>query len=191
MSTSRHASLRPHTPPRRSRSHCNRWRPSSSRGEPERLELVEEAGSGAEPLEVGAAAFEQWVDGEAVSFNALDFDDLVDLAGKEALFAVLVGRWAGAVDDDVDLAQPVERLFGGDLRAGGECEAGEVAQAVVGCFAVDAGHTGVAGGEGPKHRHRFGAAALADDDPARVEPERAGDELLEADAGEAVEAVGA
>src|SRR5579884_40399 len=126
MSTSRHASLRPHTPPRRSRSHCNRWRPSSSCGEPERLELIEEAWSGAEPLEVGAAAFEQWVDGEAVSFDALDFNDLVDLAREEALFAVLVGRWACAVDDDVDLAQPVECLLGADLRSGGEGEAGEV-----------------------------------------------------------------
>jgi hypothetical protein len=36
------------------------------------------------------------------------------------------------VDDDVDLAQPVECLFGGDVGAGGEGEAGEVAQAVVG-----------------------------------------------------------
>src|SRR5581483_9820231 len=159
-------------------------------GEPKRLELVKEARPSAEPVEVGAAAFEEWVGGEAVSFDALDFDDLGDLAGEEALFAVLVGGGAGAVDDDVDLAQPVECLFGGDVGAGGEGEAGEVAQAVVGCFAVDAGHAGVAGGEGPEHRHRFRAAALADEDAARVKPERAGDELLEADAGEAVEAVG-
>ena len=66
--------------------------------------MVEEAWAGAEPLHVGAAAFEEGVGGEAVSFDALDFDDLVDLAGEEALLAVFVGRPAGAVDDDVDLA---------------------------------------------------------------------------------------
>src|SRR5690348_17840495 len=146
---------------------------SFSRCEPQGFELVEEAWPGAEPLHVAAAPFEEWVGGEAVSFDALDFNDLVDLAGKESLLAVLVRRRPRAVNDDVDLAQPIERLLGGDVRAGGEGEASEVAQPVVGCFPVDAGHAGMAGGERPEHRHRFRAAAFADDDSAGIEPERA------------------
>src|SRR5581483_8442150 len=136
-------------------------------------------------------AFEKRVDGEAASFDALDLDDLINLAGEEPLLAVLVRGRAGTVDDDVDFAQPVERLLGGDVCPGGEGEAGEVAQAVVGGFAVDAGHAGVAGREGPEHRHRFRAAALADDDPARIEPKRTRHELVEADAGKPIGAVGA
>src|SRR3954464_6207678 len=159
--------------PRRTRPLGKRAPRSFSRCEPRGFELVEEAWAGAEPLHVAAAAFEEWVGGEAVSFDALDFNDLVDLAGEEALFAVLVGRGTCAVNDDVDLAQPIERLLGADVRASGEGEASEVAQRVVGCFAVDAGHAGVAGGERPEHGHRFGAAAFADDDPAGIEPERA------------------
>jgi len=91
------------------------------------FELGEEAWSGAEPLQVCAGAFEEWVDGEAGSFDALDFDDFVDLTGEEALFTVLVGRGAGAVDDDVDLAQPVECLLGRNVCAGRKGEAGEIA----------------------------------------------------------------
>lgn len=95
------------------------------------LELGEEARTASDPFQVGAAAFEKGVGGEAGSFDALDFDDFVDLAGEEALLAVLIGGRAGAVDDDVDLAQPVECLLGRDVGAGGESEAGEVALARV------------------------------------------------------------
>ena len=82
------------------------------------------------------------------------------------------------MDDDVDLAQPVECLFGLDLGAGCEGEADEVAEGVVGGFAVHGGHAGVAGGEGPEHRHRLWAAALADQDAVGVHPQRVGDERL-------------
>src|SRR3954449_11788801 len=72
--------------PRRTRPLGKRAPRSFSRCEPRGFELVEEAWAGAEPLHVAAAAFEEWVGGEAVSFDALDFNDLVDLAGEEALF---------------------------------------------------------------------------------------------------------
>ena len=48
----------------------------------------------------------------------------------------------------------------------------------------------MAGRERPEHRHRLGAAALTDDDPVRVHPQRVRDEVLELIGGEAVDARG-
>src|SRR5207249_147764 len=120
-----------------------------------------------------------------------DFGDLVDAAGEEAALAGLVAAGAVAVDDDVDLAQPVERFGGLDAVPGGEREADEVGEGVLGGFAVDAGHASVAGGERPEHGHGLGAAAFADDDAVGVHPQGVGDEVFERDGGEAVVAGGA
>ena len=103
------------------------------------------------------------------------------LAGAEAARAV-------AVDDEVDVAYPVERLLGLDAGAGGEGEADEVLEGVLGRFAVHAGHARVPGRERPEHRHRLGAAALADEDPVGVHAQGVGDEVLEGDGGKAVRA---
>jgi len=77
-------------------------------------------------------------------------------------------------------------LFCFDAGAAGEGEPDEVAQGVLGGFAVDAGHAGVAGGESPEHRHRFRAAALADEDAVGVHAQRVGDEVFERDGGKPV-----
>src|SRR6266849_5448598 len=119
-------------------------------------------------MQVGAGAFEEWIDGEARSFDTFNFDDLIDLARKETLLTLFVGARSSAVNHDVDLAQPVKCLLGGDVCAGGEGEAREVAESVVGAFAVDAGHAGVSSRERPEHRHRFRATAFADKDATRV-----------------------
>src|SRR5579884_3822796 len=104
MSKERRAIPRRRSRLRRGKGRHMRSPPTSSCREPHALQLSEETRSASDPFQIGAAAFEEWVDGEAVSFDALDFDDLVDLAGEEALLAAFVGGGAGAVDDDVDLA---------------------------------------------------------------------------------------
>ena len=49
----------------------------------------------------------------------------------------------------------------------------------------------MAGRERPEQRHRFRAAALADDDPVGVHPQRVGDEVFERDRRQPVDAAGA
>ncbi len=150
------------------------------------LELVEVGGPAAEPAQLGAGSVEERVEGESPSFDAGDLDDLVDPAGQEASLAGAEAARPVAVDDEVDVAHPVERLLGLDAGAGGEREADEVSEGVLGRLAVHAGHARVAGRERPEHRHRLGAAALADEDPVGVHPQRVGDEVLERDCREAV-----
>ena len=143
------------------------------------LELVDVGGAASEPAQLGAGAVEERVEGETASFDARDFDDLVDPPGQEAPFAAREAAWAVAVDDEVDVAHPVERLLGLDPSAGGEGEADEVPEGVLGGLAVHARHARVSGRERPEHRHRLGAAALADEDPVGVHAQRVGDEVLE------------
>src|SRR5947207_9852882 len=77
-------------------------------------ELGDEGGLAAEPAELGSDAFEERVQGQSRSFHAGDFDDFVDPSWEEAALAALEAARAVAVDDDVDLAKPVECLFGFD-----------------------------------------------------------------------------
>src|SRR4051794_41903890 len=78
--------------PRRTRPLGKRAPRSFSRWEPRGFALVEEAWPGAQPLHVAAAAFEEWVGGEAGCFAALDFNAFVDLAGDGARFSRHLGR---------------------------------------------------------------------------------------------------
>src|ERR671936_1051416 len=86
----------------------------------------------AEPAELGADAVEERVQGQARSFHADNFDDFVDPSWEEAAFATVEAAWPVAVDDEVDLAEPVECLLGLDAGARGEREADEVAEGVFG-----------------------------------------------------------
>jgi hypothetical protein len=96
------------------------------------LEVGQEGGAAVQVGEVRPSAFEERVQRWGGPFDADELDDLVDMARQVAAFAVDVCAGAVAVDDQVDLAQPVECLLGVDLVAGGEGEADEVAECVLG-----------------------------------------------------------
>src|SRR5919201_4015516 len=103
-------------------------RGSSGRLESGHRELAGEGGLASEPAECCAGTVEERVQGQARSFHADNFDDFVDPSWEEAALATVEAAWPVAVDDEVDLAEPVEGLFGFDTGPAGEREADEVAQ---------------------------------------------------------------